>query len=133
VDLSAYEPGQEVTRGTVYRRIPNWEGFFDYEEDVPDLAVFTPRPQDQGALSAHLDQNEVLKALASPRHAGFGLLRLDIETMKRETAGRIRVEFDPRGLGSRSHVRIHGCTDDEIRALLANLAEVVHPPEQPSK
>jgi hypothetical protein len=129
VDLSSYAPGQEVTRGIVYRRIPNREEYFDHDEGLPDLAAFIPRPQDGGALSAHLDRDEAEAALTSARHKGFGLCALDIATMKDATAGRVVVEFFPTPR-SHSHVRIHGCTGDEVRAILIALAEVIREPDK---
>jgi hypothetical protein len=129
VDLSSLTPGREVTRGVVYRRIPNREGYFDHDEGLPDLAAFVPRPQDNQALSAHLDKEEAEAALASPALAGFGLCELDIGAMKDATAGRVTVEFFPTPNG-RSHVRIHGCTDDEVRAILIALANVIREPDK---
>jgi hypothetical protein len=128
VDLSSFTPGHEVTRGTVYRRIPNREDYFDHDEGLPDLAAFVPRPQDNNALSAHLDKDEAEAALKGPL-AGFGLCALDIGAMKDATAGRVTVEFFPTPNG-RSHVRIHGCTDDEVRAILIALAEVLREPDK---
>ena len=123
-------PGQIITRGTVYRRIPNWDGFFDYEDGVPDLALFVPRPQDGFALSAHLDEQEARRALQQPPHEGFGLCALDIETMVHVTAARVHVVAAPTER-ARSHVRILGATDSGIRALLASIAEVILAPRAP--
>jgi hypothetical protein len=123
-------PGQIITSGTVYRCIPNWEGYFDYDDGVPELVLFVPRRQDDMALSAHLDEQEATRALQQPRLAGFGLCALDIETMTRVTAARVRV-VAARSESARSHVRILGATDSEIRALLASIAKVIRAPKAP--
>jgi hypothetical protein len=130
VDVSGYVPGQRVLAGRVYRRIPNLPTHFDYETGRPRLPAFVPRPQDRGALSAHLDAYEADAALAIPRLAAFGLCALEVEDMQARTAGQVWVEFAPTR-ASRSHIRIHGCADPEIQAILAELAEMIHLPMLP--
>jgi hypothetical protein len=130
VDLKSLKPGQEVTEGFVYRRIPNTETDFDYDEMLPEPSTFVPRIRDRGAISGHLDEAEAMAQLADPRHAGFGLAAFDIDTLRRESAGKARVVFDP-GRRSRSHVRIYGCDDDNVRLLLATIAEMIREPGKP--
>jgi hypothetical protein len=130
VDLRSLKRGDEVTDGYVYRRIPNFESHYNYEASRPEPAAFVPRFRDEGFLSGHLDEAEARAALADPRLKGFGLCKLDIDVMRRESAGRIQVIFAP-WKESRSHVRIAGCTQEEVPMLLADIAEIVEEPGQP--
>lgn len=130
MDLSGYAPGQRIRAGRVYRRIPNLPTHFDYETGRPRLPAFMPRPQDNGALSAHRDFGEAEAALKQQRLSGFGLCALDVAEMEARTAGKVWVEFAPTR-PSRSHVRIYGCDAPEVQAVLADLAEMVHSPRWP--
>ncbi len=128
MDYRSYAPEQEVTEGIACRRIPNWDGYFDHDEGVPDISAFVPsRRAPARGLSAYLDRDEALATLEE--HEGFGLVALDIEKMRTETAGRVSVRFTPTS-SARSHVSILGVVDDELRLILASISEVVVPPER---
>lgn len=120
---------QEVVSGLLYRRIPNWEGYFDYEADRPDILTFTPRPQDAGCLSAHLDADEAAVELSLTKHRGFGLCALDIGRIKVETGGVVWVEPAP-SARARSHVRVHNCDSIEVQEKLARIAQIARRPER---
>jgi hypothetical protein len=125
VHLSRYRRGDDIAGGIVFRRVPNWSGYYDHAARQPRRVAFEPRPQDNGALSAHLSEDEA-KAVLSKRK-GFGLVSLDIEQMKAGTSGKVRVEYFPTALNS--HVRVWGCDGDiEVQEALAALATTLIPP-----
>ena len=124
MDRSRHRSGEEITEGTVYRRIPNWRGYFDPRTGRPLRKTFEPRPQDEGALSTDLARSEAERKLE--KHPGFGLCALDIEQMRTQTGGKARVV---RTLPERSHVRILGCDGEDVQEQLADLAQVLTPPK----
>jgi hypothetical protein len=76
-------PGsQELTVGTVYRRIPNQPTHFDFTRGQPTFLAFTPRLRDAGATSlARADLVTEEDARINPGKPGdrsFGLCALDI-------------------------------------------------------
>ncbi len=131
-DLPPYKPGQEVTEGLIYRRIPNRGTYYDYDLEMVDVSAFILRPRDRGSLSALLNREEARASLKIPVHKGFGLCVLDVAKMKAETSGQARVEFAPTpGAFGASHVSILGCQDEEVRVILALIAEIDVEPERP--
>lgn len=85
-------------------------------------------------LSAHLElilpADVYLGYLdASSGLAVFGLCRIDIEELTKQTEGRSWVEFWPTAapLGE-AHVRIHGCDELEVQVVLARIAELLRAP-----
>jgi hypothetical protein len=112
----------------VYRRITNFPGHFDHDSGKPDLAAFAPNARAPGVISADLDIDAIVASLEQPPHAGFGFCALDIARMANETSGRAWVEYAP--AGSETHVRIHGCADLAVQAILADVAEVIQPPRR---
>ena len=120
-----YAPGDEVREGRVYRRIPNYGTYFDYENEMVHVSLFVPRPRDKGVLSAFLNRADAIASLECPEHAGFGLCGLEIAAMRELTAEQARIEFAPTlsPFGA-SHVKILGCLVEEVREALSLIAEV---------
>jgi hypothetical protein len=107
----------------LFRRIPNWDGYFDYDSMRPEVAAFVPRPQDEGALSADLKINEAMAALSNPKLKGFGICAIDVVTISAQCGPEVWVEAT-----GPSHVRIHGCSDPHVQAALSRIATVLRPP-----
>ena len=120
-----YAPGDDVPEGRVYRRIPNYGTYFDYDNEMVHVSLFVPRPRDKGFLSAFLNRADAIASLELPQHDGFGLCVLDIATMRALTDEQARIEFAPTPwpLGA-SHVKIIGCMVEEVREILALIAVV---------
>ena len=118
---------EELTDGTVYRRIPNWPTYYDQDSGRPERITFEPRPQDRGALSADLNREVAERALKQQRHEGFGLCSLAIPEIKRVTNGVARVNKPPAG---ESHVRIENCDSEDVQLALALIAKVEIPPQR---
>jgi hypothetical protein len=79
-----------------------------------------------------LDRDDARASLTIPLHKGYGLCVLDIERMRAETANQAGIEFAPtRNPFGASHVKILGCTIEEVREILALIAEVDVHPEKP--
>jgi hypothetical protein len=122
----SYRRGHRLTEGRLYRRIPNWAGFFDDEAGQPEPLIFQPREKDQGCISTFLIEDEARASLESPQHEGFGLCVLDVEKMIAETGGAASAVLD-----KGSHVRIHGCDDEYVQLTLAAISDVLIPPAKP--
>lgn len=89
--------------------------------------TFQPREKDgPNRISAYLSEDDARASLEDPRHKGFGLCVLDIETLIAETDGAAWVEFD-----AGSHVRIYGCDDEYVQLILATISEVLIEPAKP--
>ena len=126
-----YAPGDEVPEGRVYRRIPNYGTYFDYDNEMVHVSLFVPRPQDKGVLSAFLGREDAIASLTLPLHEGFGLCALDVATMRALTDDQARIEFAPTaGPFGATHVRILGCAIEEVRDILALIAEVEVQPQR---
>ena len=132
---SPYHQGQRITEGHVFRRIPNWRTHFDEDEGRPDITAFAPRLQDGDALSAHLEtlvsEVQAIRFMdEDPGLRNFGLCRLDIGQIVKETDGLAWVEY--RGTAQpvlgHAHVVIRDCRAVEIQLVLARIARVVRPP-----
>jgi len=109
----------------VYRRIPNYGTYFDYDNELVHVSLFVPRPKDKGVLSALLSRADAIASLDLPRHEGFGLCVLDIAEMRAMTDEQARIEFAPTpGPLGTSHVKIMGCLVEEVREILALIAVV---------
>jgi hypothetical protein len=73
VSRPPYTPGEEITQGSVYRRIPHRTGYFEAQR--PTFLAFRPRECDQGAISTllmgYVTEDE---AATNPEGAGRQLL-----------------------------------------------------------
>jgi hypothetical protein len=131
-----YENKQQITTGSIYRRIPNLPGFFDHEKNCAMLLSFRASDRDRkaGGMSAlltdYVSPEEARTNPHNPEDRTFGLCRLDIATILDATKGAVTVTYNPRStpLGH-AHVQIRGCDDsEELQQLLAVLATVIRAP-----
>ncbi len=73
---------------------------------------------------------------ADPCLRPFGLCALDIEKVRAATMGRTRVIYDPDRDDPRlghAHVLLTSCDDEQIQAILMEIAHLIRPPDEPLK
>ena len=121
---------EELVTGTVYRRIPDWPNYIDHASGKPRFIAFTPRPNDRGATSMLLKgmvrEEDARTNFGKLTGRPFGLCEVDIAEALRETSGMVSC-WRRRG---HYHVRLYGCADDAVAAIIASIAKVV-PPSAP--
>lgn len=125
--------GRRIIEGRVYRRIPAFETHFDYEAERPTFLAFQPRPADQGAASVLLadlvDANTARKNPRNPKDDTFGLCALDVARVGEATEGKVYFLFKgTKGELGHAHVQMFGCDVVEQAITVAQIAEVLIPP-----
>jgi hypothetical protein len=75
------QAGQAIASGVVYRRIPNWDDFYEYDEDRPTNQAFRLDTGDE-YLSMYLNSlTTPEEVLAGPEHVGFGLCQFEVSDL----------------------------------------------------
>jgi hypothetical protein len=136
--IPPYARGEEIRAGTLYRRIPNFRNYYDHDSGLPTFHAFTPRPQDNGAFSAHLkdyvSEDDAATDPKRPDDRSYGLCELDIADMRTLTQGAVTAWYAPsQGALGHAHVRVLGCADEMMAQAVARMARVIrvpgtHPP-----
>jgi hypothetical protein len=119
-------PGQPLTAGVVYRRIPNYSSMYLYAEGRPASSAFRVKSEDDYlsmSMKGLTTADDMLRG-----YNGFGLCEVSIEDL---VALKLQVTYEP-GEGDDAHVAIRGVTKS-MRGKIAAVARVVIPPGLPAE
>lgn len=121
-----FTPGQTITAGVLYRRIPNYSSMYVYAENRPASSAFRVKPEDEYlsmALKGQTTADDMLQG-----YAGFGLCEVDVEDL---VELKLTVTYEP-AQGDTAHVAVRGVTKS-IRGKIAAVARVVVAPGPPAE
>ena len=117
-----YAVGQPITTGALYRLVPNWLGFWEYDAGRPSPRAFRKDPDDDGVsmyLKGPMAQDELERRLPD-----YAICELDIEVLCREG---LSVIYDGT-VGDEAHVLVRGVTKSKAKALARRLAKIMREP-----
>jgi hypothetical protein len=118
VTAVSYEPGQQITGGLLYRRLPPDANHYDEEKQRPTRAAFR---MSKGA--DHLSMSLSPEILAG--YDAYGLYAIEVERL---VAERLTVVYDPSPAEGPHHVAVRGVLTDGVRHRLAQGTRLIKPP-----
>jgi hypothetical protein len=121
-----YQPGQTITAGVLYRRIPNYSSLYLYSDRRPTNAAFRVKREDEYLSMSLKDLTTVGEMLRG--HDGFGLCEIDASDLVRLG---LDVTYEPEP-EDRAHVAVRGVTKS-LRGKMALIARVVVEPGPPAE
>ena len=125
--------GESLERGSLYRLVPNWKGFWDYSVGRPEPRAF--RKDADGGVSMIIKERLSIEGIIAikPHVAPFAVCEFLVEELVAADGVWVKLDFDPDGFGD-AHVSVMGITKrrvDWLRDLALRRIVKAPGPEKP--